>query len=198
MTDHEDDVLNQAIDELKALPALDRRRVSEVASAAVAARAAGIDETTAPYLPRVRPAFWRVSTMIGLAAAAGITGFVVRGMMVGSPPLVRVQPNAADSRLTTTVRSVSPELGPVPTQFVYANPRAREVHIIGDFNGWGATSSPMVRGPGGVWSVIQPIVPGRHLYVFVVDDSVMLDPRAASAHDPDYGAPRSVIIVGKP
>lgn len=198
MTDHEGNVLNHAIEELRTLPSLDQRRVSRIVAAAVAGRAVGVDETVAPYLPPLRPAIWRMSTILGIGAAAGIGGFVLRGMLMGSSLTVPSQPNGPGPAITTTIRSTSAELRPVPTQFVYTNAGARAVRVIGDFNGWGSTPSPMVRGPDGVWSAIQPIVPGRHLYAFVVDDSARLDPHAATARDPDYGVVRSVIIVGKP
>jgi hypothetical protein len=52
---------------------------------------------------------------------------------------------------------------------------------------------------GDLWSVTVPIVPGRHTYGFMVDDSVLvLDPRAPTVRDPDLGAKGSVIIVGRP
>jgi 1,4-alpha-glucan branching enzyme len=88
-------------------------------------------------------------------------------------------------------------LAPLPVQFMLDRPGAREVRLIGDFNGWGADTIRLVRDPGGVWSAIVPLVPGRHTYAFVVDDSVVLDPRSRSAVDPDFNVERSVVIVGR-
>ena len=52
---------------------------------------------------------------------------------------------------------------------------------------------------GALWSVIVPILPGRHMYGFMVDDSLfVLDPRAPKARDPDLGTAGSVVIVGRP
>jgi len=51
----------------------------------------------------------------------------------------------------------------------------------------------------GLWSVIIPISPGRHIYGFMVDDSVFtLDPRAPKVRDADLGTEGSVVIVGRP
>jgi hypothetical protein len=214
MTDREGDVLNQAIDELRVLPPLDGRRVSRIVAAAVAGRASAVDDTTAPYLPPVRRQLWRWSTVIGVAAAAGIIGFVARGLIggashpsaqagqAGRATIASAFDHSAVTAGAATVISAasasSADLLPVATQFVYTNTRARAVRVIGDFNGWGSAPTPMARGADGVWSLIQPIAPGRHLYAFVVDDSVVLDPHAAAAEDPDYGVRRSVVIVGKP
>ena len=50
-----------------------------------------------------------------------------------------------------------------------------------------------------MWSVVLPVVPGRHLYAFIVDDSALtLDPRAPRAKDPSLGVESSVVMVGKP
>jgi hypothetical protein len=52
---------------------------------------------------------------------------------------------------------------------------------------------------GELWSVSIPITPGRHMYAFMVDDSILvLDPRAPKSRDPDLGAEGSVRIVGHP
>jgi hypothetical protein len=49
----------------------------------------------------------------------------------------------------------------------------------------------------GVWSALVGVRPGRHLYAFLVDDSVWtLDPNAPRAKDSDYGTAQSVMIVG--
>jgi len=41
--------------------------------------------------------------------------------------------------------------------------------------------------------------PGRHIYGFMIDDSVlMLDPRALKTRDPDLGTDGSVRMVGRP
>jgi hypothetical protein len=42
-------------------------------------------------------------------------------------------------------------------------------------------------------------MPGRHVYAFMVDDSLLvLDPRAPKSRDPDLGAEGSIRIVGRP
>ena len=85
---------------------------------------------------------------------------------------------------------------PVPVQFLFAG-RARTVALVGDFNGWDADSMPLTRVPGtDNWITSVPIVPGRHVYAFVVDGTRWeIDPDAPVAPDDDFGKPGSVILV---
>jgi hypothetical protein len=87
-----------------------------------------------------------------------------------------------------------------PVQLVLRAPDAHRVSIVGDFNGWDATRSTMTRDlASGLWSQTLALRPGRHVYAFVVDDSVwMRDPRTPAADDADFGRPGSVLLVGRP
>lgn len=101
------------------------------------------------------------------------------------------------------VTSVAGDAGaeaPLTTQFVLDAPAAARVSLVGGFNSWDAESTPLVRDPAtGLWTVTLPLAPGRHVYAFMVDDSVLtLDPRAPSARDPELGTSASVILVGTP
>ena len=87
----------------------------------------------------------------------------------------------------------------VPQSFVFENASARHVAVVGDFNNWNPTATPMTRAEGGLWSAIVPMLPGRHVYGFMVNDSVFtLDPRTPKARDPDFGTDASVVMVGRP
>lgn len=82
-------------------------------------------------------------------------------------------------------------------QFVLVAPNAAAVALVGDFNDWDATTTPMrlVRS-GGLWSVTVPLAAGRHRYAFLVDGSQWVaDPAAPRAPD-DFGTPSSVVTVG--
>jgi hypothetical protein len=197
---NEEDMLNQAINELRVLPPLDRGAVSRIVAAATAARAAldDVDETVPAFLPPARSRILAWSTITGIAVAAGIAGFAIRGVVV-RPVSTTETVTAPSDPGVTTVKNDSSDLRPIPTPFALSRPGARNVRLIGDFNGWGADSAiTLTRDADGVWSVLLPLVPGRHTYAFVVDDSIVLDPRARTAKDPDFGILRSVVIVGKP
>jgi hypothetical protein len=87
----------------------------------------------------------------------------------------------------------------VPVQLVFHAPSASRVSVVGDFTGWEPTAA-MTRDPAsGLWSVSLAVPAGRHVYAFLIDDSVLVrDPRAAAAPDADFGRPGSVLLVGRP
>jgi hypothetical protein len=198
VTDRDTDpIVQRAVDELRRLPALDHEAVRRIATAAAQARLTPADDEVAVRArPRVR--WWLTA---GLAAAAAVIGFVTRGVVSSN----RVEP----TRVATPVVAQAPmrqassrgaEVPLVPQQFVLELASARSVSVVGDFNHWDPRATPMVRGAdGGMWSSIVPLVPGRHVYEFMVNDSTfMLDPRAAKVRDPDFGTDMSVVMVGRP
>lgn len=82
-------------------------------------------------------------------------------------------------------------------RFVFADSHASRVAIAGDFNGWDAAATRLVRQPGGsAWSVTLELSPGWHAYAFVVDGEWVPDPTAPRAPEDYFGTPRSVIVVG--
>jgi hypothetical protein len=141
-----------------------------------------------------------------MASAAAAVGFMVRGVAPRPSPTAHEIVPVATTALTPGQASVQPVVDaagvvrPVLRQFVFQSARAKRVSVVGDFNQWNASSAPMVRSADGtLWSVLVPILPGRHVYAYMVDDSVLtLDPTAATARDPDFGTEASVVLVGKP
>lgn len=87
-----------------------------------------------------------------------------------------------------------------PVQLVFRAPNAKQVSVVGDFTGWDPTRAVMTRDSGsGLWTVTLSLPAGRHVYAFLVDDSVWVrDPRAPAAPDADFGRPGSVLLVGRP
>ena len=83
-------------------------------------------------------------------------------------------------------------------QFVLVAPEAASVALVGDFNDWNVSATPLVQGQGdGVWSVTVPLTPGRYQYSFLVDGSTWIqDPRAARAVEDEFGRPNSVVTIG--
>jgi hypothetical protein len=197
-------MLQRAIDELRQLPPVDRDAVRRVVGAAAAARLSPADEPV--FVERAaRGRSIRVWSAIGMAAAAAVVGFVARGQWRTSDERTPVAasvaavPNAPTATLQTAA-SRELESKPILQQFVFDNARAGRVSVVGDFNTWNPTSAVMTRSSNaGLWSVIIPISPGRHIYGFMVDDSVFtLDPRAPKVRDADLGTEGSVVIVGRP
>ena len=79
-------------------------------------------------------------------------------------------------------------------------PSAHRVSVVGDFNGWDTHANTLMRDPAsGLWSATVALRPGRHVYAFIVDDSIwMRDPRMPQSRDADFGRPGSVLLVGQP
>ena len=89
----------------------------------------------------------------------------------------------------------APADGMVLTQFIFEG-KARSVSLVGDFNEWKGGESPLTQLEGGLWTASIALTPGRHVYAFLVDDTlVVADPRAPKAGDSDYGQEGSVVMV---
>ena len=58
-------------------------------------------------------------------------------------------------------------------------PEAERVNLVGDFNGWDLAATPMKRLPDGRWMTSLDLHHGHHRYVFMVDGTPTLDPRAS-------------------
>ena len=82
-------------------------------------------------------------------------------------------------------------------QFVLTAPKASRVAVVGDFNDWDPSATPLARSDGGSWIAAIPVSPGRHVYAFIVDgDRWVSDPASPLAPEDDFGIRNSVIVVG--
>lgn len=122
------------------------------------------------------------------AVAAAAVAFAV-GLGVGH----------TDNRLTLVGRVASAGADGQPTAFVFVAPVARNVSLVGDFNGWDAGATPLRRTDGrNTWSVAVRLPPGRHVYAFVVDGVTWVaDPQAPIAPEQWFGQRNSVIVVAE-
>lgn len=127
----------------------------------------------------IRPRTLRVSPLAGLAAAACL--LLVMGLFFrqGGDPGNRVP------------------AGLSPVTFVLAAPSAREVAVIGSFNGWNAAGWTMTRDPSrGLWTLSSALPPGSHEYVFLIDGTTpVADAMAALNVDDGFGGRNSVLLV---
>jgi 1,4-alpha-glucan branching enzyme len=109
------------------------------------------------------------------------------------------------STLAVTQRQIAPAFSPVFTRktdtvhvvrFIYRDTTARQIAVVGDFNGWGATEFPLVVNENGVWTATIALPAGAYEYAFVVDrDQWAADPSAISSRD-EFGTPTSRVNVG--
>ena len=162
---------------------------------------AALRQEAAPERPRdwkwlVRPRALRLSPLGSMAVAAGLVGVgVLVGLLAihrdGQPMAGQPSVAAAPAQLPVhdTVRVI---------KFVLVAPQASHVALVGDFNRWDESATPMLRTrTGGTWSVTLPLQEGRHLYAFVVDGKQWVaDPSAPLAPVDGFGVPNSVVVVG--
>lgn len=148
-----------------------------------------------------RPRTVRVSPLLGLALAAGFAGVICLGTL----ELVGLRSRGAE-RLVAPSGSATGALAATPAavpetvhvvRFVLVERRAERVALVGDFNGWAMSVTPLApAGPSGAWTVSLPLPPGRHEYAFVVDGRRWVaDPYAPSVRD-EYATESSVVTVG--
>ena len=184
MSDREDplgvivDILREPAD-LK--PGLTERVMAEIdrlPSAGVVAPAGPVSWWRRPWTIRLTP-------LRGLGLAAGLAVLALAVYIGGrrtGPPRSPEEGLAGAGRLT---------------QFVLVAPEASAVTVVGDFNDWSMSATPLVRAEGdGVWSVALPLVPGRYRYAFVVNGAIWRnDPETPAAED-EFGRANSVVTVG--
>lgn len=141
-----------------------------------------------------RPRSFTFSPVGGALLAAGLVGI---GVLAGTIATNRDgQSTVGHSRDAVASRlPVSPSSTDTVVKFVYLAPQADKVYLVGDFNGWDTTRTPLARGDNGSWTVTLPLSAGRHLYAFVVDGSWSTDPHAPLAPDDGFGQPNSVKLV---
>ncbi|HSL70266.1 MAG TPA: isoamylase early set domain-containing protein [Longimicrobiales bacterium] len=184
MADHED-TLARAVETLKEPVHIDpgvARRIMAAIEQLPRPAARGFDTRSALAWLR-RGYTLRLTPLGGLAAAAGLAALLFAGGRVLAPRAAPLPGMGAESHQLT--------------QFVLVAPEAASVAVIGDFNDWSFSATPLARHTGdGVWWVTVPLAPGRYRYAFVVDGAIWRpDPNAPSAED-EFGRPNSVVTIG--
>jgi len=157
-------------------PALDGRVMREITALPTPGGATALGKA---WVWLTRPHQLTLTPLGGLAVAAAVAFVVLLSRMDSASP----------------ARSQAESLA---FQFVLVAPRATHISLVGDFNDWDATRTPMRRaGSEALWTAVVSLAPGRYHYAFLVDGSRWLaDPSAPVARDEDYGAPSSVLTVG--
>ena len=139
----------------------------------------------------VAPRSFTLSPVTSSLIAAGLIGIgVLAGALAsnrdGRPTAGQGLPVAHGLPVSDTV-----------VRFVFIAPNAGKVSLVGDFNDWDATRSPMMRADkNGRWSVTLPLSIGRHSYAYVVDGAWHADPNAPMTSD-GFGHMNSVKVVNK-
>jgi hypothetical protein len=118
-------------------------------------------------------------------------------------PLAAVLPKASlpeSPKPPEKPAAVTAALRPTATQTVNATfallePDAKQVAVVGDFNGWKPGATPMERHDGGHWETTIALAPGRYEYKFLVDGHWTPDPLANENVWNQHGSLNSVVEV---
>jgi 1,4-alpha-glucan branching enzyme len=71
-------------------------------------------------------------------------------------------------------------------------PAARNVSVVGSFNGWDPAAHPMRRAEDGGWAITVYLPPARVVYTFSVDGVMWLDPEDEGRLPNGWGSEYSV------
>jgi 1,4-alpha-glucan branching enzyme len=82
-----------------------------------------------------------------------------------------------------------------PVEFVLHQPQARAAAVVGSFNDWDASRTPMSRELAGSWKATVWLPAGRYEYRFVVDGQWISDPNAKEHVQNTFGSTNSVRVV---
>lgn len=134
-----------------------------------------------------------------LMAASLVIGFFARGTIAEDLLPQTGGPDASGVALQS-VANVPSESRQVPVAVGVELANARTVSVVGDFNDWDPSVTPMQRvGKAGPWSATVLAKPGRHTYAFMVDGTTLVaDPRAPRVKSSDFDGDASVMMVRSP
>lgn len=129
---------------------------------------------------------YAVSPLAGLALAAGIA------VIAAGSTLTVARRAAPATRAVATVQHDTVQL----VRFVFSDSSARNVSLVGDFNGWERGRTPLhATARAGVWSVSIPLTRGRHEYAFIVNGKQWVaDPLSPGNRD-EFGTESSVLML---
>lgn len=187
----QDDIIQRVADTLKEPvrvdPGIVSRVMAEIDALPVPGKSVPVSRSVFAWLRRRHTI--RLSPLGGLTVAAAVAATVLVGSRLLAP---------SGALLPSETGTLGAAAEPTVIQFVLVAPGAASVVVVGDFNDWNVSTTPLVRSEGdGVWSVTVPLSPGRYRYSFLVDGTTWLkDPHAASAVEDEFGRPNSVLTIG--
>lgn len=128
---------------------------------------------------------YAVSPLAGLALAAGLA-------IVAATSTLALARSDTPAAIATAAAHDTVQL----VRFVFADSSARTVSLVGDFNGWSRTETPLrATARAGVWAVSIPLTPGRHEYAFIVNgERWVADPLSPGNRD-EFGTESSVLML---
>lgn len=144
---------------------------------------------------------WSLRPFTALAAgvACALVGAALAAVLLGRGRSTAASDVLGNLTATMPLPGEHPPGDRSTVRFVFVAPYASRVALVGDFNRWNPAAMPMRRSADGrAWLLDVPLMPGRHVYSFIVDGDLAADPAAPRAGDDDFGVPSSVVLVGGP
>lgn len=138
---------------------------------------------------------WSLHPATAMAAALALMAIGAAGA-VGALRIRGIDAPARSARLgeeptTATISNID-----VGVRFAVMAPGVKRVSLVGDFNDWDPSATPLrTEQDGQTWSIVVPLAAGRHTYAFLIDGQVVADPTAPSAVEDDFGSRSSLILV---
>jgi 1,4-alpha-glucan branching enzyme len=104
---------------------------------------------------------------------------------------------AASASCAARMAPAPPVVTPAGVRFVLERPDAKSVALAGSFNQWSASSNPLARAKsGGLWTIVLPLPPGEHVFMYVVNGAEWISPPLAEDYaDDGFGAKNGVVVV---
>lgn len=81
--------------------------------------------------------------------------------------------------------------------FTWKDSSAKSVFVVGDFNEWNTTATPLQKDSSGLWTTPVSLKEGDHSYKFLVDGDWKLDPINPKQADDGTGIVNSILTVAK-
>ncbi|MBU0680002.1 MAG: isoamylase early set domain-containing protein [Proteobacteria bacterium] len=101
-----------------------------------------------------------------------------------------------DNKKCAPTKKDTPKKSVSSTEFILQAPEAKEVFLVGDFNGWNPTKDSMRKFKDGTCTKKLKLKPGRYEYQFVVDGKWWTDPSNPERVSTEFGSQNSVIFIG--
>ena len=119
-------------------------------------------------------------------------GAVAAALLIAVTVRNRTPFDASAAPFATT----TPIVGGMQFDLRLPNGLAANVSVVGDFNGWDAKATPMVKdAKSGEWSARITLLPGRHIYAYVVNgEKWIVDPLKPQIPDAGYGPANAVVV----
>jgi RNA polymerase sigma-70 factor (ECF subfamily) len=154
------------------------------------------DRFRVPTLSQWAPA--AIGAVVALAAYGA--GYGMRGRKDAHiVAAAKTKPKQAAPRIvrrTDTLRVATSDTL-VIARFVFADPSARSVSLVGDFNHWDASATPLTKTASGAWATTLKLKPARYEYVFQVDGKRMVTDKAARTNRDQFDGQSSILsLVG--